>query len=758
MAQDMKLRAIIEADVKNFKKGMGKVSQGFSSAGGASSKFASVAKGGMVALTAATLALGAAVTVGFIGKSIKAFMEFEDSLTRTAAIMGAESLQAIEGVETEIKRLGETTRSTALEVSEAAQILALAGLKEDDLVDKKALEQLNQLSIAAGVDLPTAAGVAISSLKGMGMETEDLAHVNDILLQTMTNSFTSLESLGETMKLLAPTAASTGISLEEAAAAAGALGNAGLQGSMAGTGMRMAINKLIKPTDDARRVIQDLGLEVFTLTPAGQAAKNALGGVQANLDSMKRDADNATLAMKALTDEMTDMSIEQQRNNIEIMKIRQRAEKMGRDLTEAELAQIDRLEIANTDLNITMSERQLVLDEQKRSQDKLSGSITEQEQRFKDLNQTVGDQTTGLTSLSDVFTQLTAAGATTAQIMEIFGVRGGNAVNAILAQGDAFQELIALNQDATDRTSDMANMMAGTTLNAVEELKSAFTALLIEVGEQFGPTIKEEIIPALKDFIAAMMPLVPKFLDIAVMLGEILPDLIDAFIPILEMLADNLEGITGIIILLGYALKLWMFFMEPVISALSHLGMALKSIEEGDFLGFLGHVLAMLGDIALILTPIIRGITAVAQFAGSTLGMGEEGTDRMGDTAKGAAAGAIIGSVVPGVGTVAGGAIGGAIGFGASFFAEGGIVDGPMNAIIGEAGPEAVIPIEKIDTIMASAINKTGGGSGRGITINGGIHIGEGNNLSKRDVREAIEATLPAILQRANTTGARGVI
>ena len=757
MAKDMKLKAIIEADVAKFKKGMGQVAQGFSSAGGASSRFASVAKGGIVALTAATLALGAAVTVGFVSKSIKAFMEFEDSLTRTAAIMGAESLDAIAGVEEEIKRLGETTRSTALEVSEAAQILALAGLKEDDLVEKKALEQLNQLSIAAGTDLPTSAGVAISSLKGMGMETEELSRVNDVLLQTMTNSFTSLESLGETMKLLAPTAASTGISLEEAAAAAGALGNAGLQGSMAGTGMRMAINKLIKPTDDARRVIQDLGLEVFTLTPAGQAAKNALVGVQGNLDQMKRDADVATMAMKALTDEMTDMSIEQQRNNIEIMKIRQRAEKMGRDLTNSEIAQIERLEIANTDLNITMSERQLTLDEQKRAQDKLSGSISEQEQKFKDLNQTVGDQTTGLTSLSDVFTQLTAAGATTAQIMEIFGVRGGNAVNAILAQGDAFQELITLNEDATGRTEKMATMMGGTTLNAVEELKSAFTALLIEVGAQFGPTIKDEIIPALKDFIEAMMPLVPEFLKVAQIIGEMLPDLLEAFIPILLMVGENLEGITGIILFLTYALKLWMFFMEPVISLLGHLGGAMKAIEEGDFLGFLGHVFGILGDIAMILTPIIRGITAVAQFAGSSLGMGKEGTDRMGDTAKGAAAGAIIGSVVPGVGTIAGGAIGGAIGFGASFFAEGGIVDGPMNAIIGEAGPEAVIPIEKIDTIMASAMTKTNG-TGGNITINGGIHIGEGNNLSKRDVREAIEMTLPSILQRANTTGARGVI
>lgn len=750
MAKDMKLRAIISADTKGFKKSMGQVSQGFGKAGGASGKFAGMAKMGLAGVAAASIALGAAITVGFVKKSISAFIDFEDSLTRTAAIMGAPSLDAIAGVREEVELLGRTTRSTALQVSEAAQILALAGLKEDDLVSKGALRNLNQLAIAAGVELPVAAGVAIAALKGMGMETEDLVQVNDVLLQTMTNSFTTLESLGETMKLLAPTATAAGISIEEAAAAAGALGNAGLQGSMAGTGMRMAINKLIKPTDDARRVINDLNLQVMTLTPSGQAAKIALGGVQQNLASMKRDADTATIAMQNLTDEMSDMSIEQQKNNIQIMKIRQRAEKMGRDLTSAELEQIDRLDIANTDLTITMSERRIEMDEQKRSQSVLSASISENEQKFKDLNQTVGDQTTGLTSLSDVFLQLAQSGATTAQIMQIFGVRGGSAVNAILAQGDAFQELIALNENAQGRTEEMANMMAGTTKNAVFELQSAFTGLLITVGEQFGPTIKEDIIPALIEFLEAMMPLVPEFLNVAQLIGEMLPPLLTALVPIILTLGENMEGIVGIIMLVAIALKFWMFWMEPVIGALGSLGMALNSLMEGDFLGFLGHVMDMLLDIAMVLTPVIRGFTALGKMVSDD----PETQDKIGNAGKGAAAGAVIGSVVPGVGTLAGAVIGGGIGY---FMAEGGIVEGPMNAVIGEAGPEAVIPLAKLPAMVQEM---SGGGSGGGgdITINGGIHIGEGNNLSKRDVRVAIEGALPAILQRANANGARGAI
>ena len=46
-------------------------------------------------------------------------------------------------------------------------------------------------------------------------------------------------------------------------------------------------------------------------------------------------------------------------------------------------------------------------------------------------------------------------------------------------------------------------------------------------------------------------------------------------------------------------------------------------------------------------------------------------------------------------------------------FAKGGIVLGPTNAIIGEAGPEAVIPL--------SGANSAGMGSTYNITVNAGI-------------------------------------
>ena len=71
---------------------------------------------------------------------------------------------------------------------------------------------------------------------------------------------------------------------------------------------------------------------------------------------------------------------------------------------------------------------------------------------------------------------------------------------------------------------------------------------------------------------------------------------------------------------------------------------------------------------------------------------------------SGAGTGAMIGSVIPGIGTAIGAGVGGLIGGIGSYFsnqsetalAKGGIVTKPTRALVGEAGPEAVVPLSKL--------------------------------------------------------------
>lgn len=123
-----------------------------------------------------------------------------------------------------------------------------------------------------------------------------------------------------------------------------------------------------------------------------------------------------------------------------------------------------------------------------------------------------------------------------------------------------------------------------------------------------------------------------------------------------------------------------------------------------------------------------------------------------------AAAGAGIGMMFGGpVGAAVGGLIGGV------FFAEGGIVSEPTMGVVGEAGAEAIMPIEKIDGIIASSMMKASGNNSIGsntpnITLNGGIHIGAGNNINKAEAQDSFERALVATLSSKKFRASRGMI
>src|SRR5690606_36567281 len=88
---------------------------------------------------------------------------------------------------------------------------------------------------------------------------EELGRANDVLVKTFTRTNVDLSMLGESFKYAGPVAKSAGVAFEETAAAIGLMGNAGIQGSMAGTALRGAITRLLKPTAEVARTLQRLG-------------------------------------------------------------------------------------------------------------------------------------------------------------------------------------------------------------------------------------------------------------------------------------------------------------------------------------------------------------------------------------------------------------------------------------------------------------------------------------------------------------------
>ena len=78
--------------------------------------------------------------------------------------------------------------------------------------------------------------------------------------QTMRSTNVDLGMLGESFKYAAPLAKAAGWSFEETAAAIGFLGNAGIQGSMAGTGLNNMLATLSDTSSTGGKKLKEFGV------------------------------------------------------------------------------------------------------------------------------------------------------------------------------------------------------------------------------------------------------------------------------------------------------------------------------------------------------------------------------------------------------------------------------------------------------------------------------------------------------------------
>lgn len=202
---------------------------------------------------------GAAVGTG-LGAAVKTAADFEKTMSRVGALSGATDKEMKKLNETAL-HLGETTSFSASQAGEGMSYLAMAGYKTNEIIS--AMPGLLAGAAAGQTDLATTADITSNILSGFGIQASETGRVMDVLTATFTNSNTDLRMLGETMKYLAPVAKSVGISLEETAAATGILGNAGIQGTMAGTSMAMAMTRLASPVGKAKKMMEKLGFSAF---------------------------------------------------------------------------------------------------------------------------------------------------------------------------------------------------------------------------------------------------------------------------------------------------------------------------------------------------------------------------------------------------------------------------------------------------------------------------------------------------------------
>jgi len=211
---------------------------------------------GQIAVQAFTKAIELGVSA--MRDTVQVGASFESTMKRVQAVSQANSAQ-FQKLQAAAREMGATTKFSATEAAEGLEFLSMAGFQATQSIE--ALPGVLQLAAASGVELGRAADIASNALTAMGLEISELGRINDVLLSTTTGANVNINQMAESLKYAAPVAAATGVTIEELSALIGALGNAGIQGSQAGTSLAGAMSRLLNPTKEVSKIMQDLNVQ-----------------------------------------------------------------------------------------------------------------------------------------------------------------------------------------------------------------------------------------------------------------------------------------------------------------------------------------------------------------------------------------------------------------------------------------------------------------------------------------------------------------
>jgi TP901 family phage tail tape measure protein len=150
-------------------------------------------------------------------------------------------------------------------VAEAMKSLGQAGLTSSQIL--AGIKPVLDLAAAGEMQLGAAADHAADSMNAFGLRASDLNRVVDAMAAAASASTINISDMAETLKYASPLAAALGQSIESVSTGIGLLGNAGLKGSMAGTGLAHVFQQLSKKADEADEMLRRYGSSFAAVDP-----------------------------------------------------------------------------------------------------------------------------------------------------------------------------------------------------------------------------------------------------------------------------------------------------------------------------------------------------------------------------------------------------------------------------------------------------------------------------------------------------------
>lgn len=211
--------------------------------------------------------LGSSMTLGLTvpivaagGAAISVAANFDDAMSQVQGALGDASAD-MDGLRTLALQLGADTVFSATESAQAMVELAKGGLTEAD-IKGGALAASMDLAAAGQLNLADAAETTVQMMGSFGLGAGDATRIANALAGAANASSADVSDLTQAMSQCSAQASLAGWSLEDTAAALALFADHGVKGSDAGTSLKTMLQRLSAPTDQAADAMEAYGLEV----------------------------------------------------------------------------------------------------------------------------------------------------------------------------------------------------------------------------------------------------------------------------------------------------------------------------------------------------------------------------------------------------------------------------------------------------------------------------------------------------------------
>ena len=191
------------------------------------------------------------------GLAVKSAIDFETSFAKIEGLVGV-SADEIGALQEAARTMGPAVGVSANEAAEALFFITSAGLRGSEAIE--ALESSLKASAIGLGDTATVADLVTSAVNAFGSATLGASEATDVLTMAVRLGKLAPDELAGSIGMVLPLASAMGVTFNDVGAAFAAMSRTGTDASTAATQLRQILSALQKPTVDAHKQLEELGL------------------------------------------------------------------------------------------------------------------------------------------------------------------------------------------------------------------------------------------------------------------------------------------------------------------------------------------------------------------------------------------------------------------------------------------------------------------------------------------------------------------